>query len=57
MTTTVRITEGTTPANNMSDVLMATLAQVAQQVENQQLDEGLAGYLAGYLDRVRQEAN
>lgn len=55
MTTTVRITEGT--ANNMSDVLMATLAQVAQQVENQQLDEGLAGYLAGYLDRVRQEAN
>lgn len=57
MTTTVRITEGTTPANSMSDVLMATLAQVAQQVENQQLDEGLAGYLAGYLDRVRQEAN
>lgn len=54
---TVRITEGATPANNMSDVLMATLAQVAQQVENQQLDEGLAGYLAGYLDRVRQEAN
>lgn len=57
MTATVRITEGTTPANSMSDVLMSTLEQVAKQVEQKQMDEGMAGYLAGYLDRVRQEAN
>lgn len=57
MTTTVRITEGTTPANSMSDVLMSTLEQVAKRVEQKQMDEGLAGYLAGYLDRVRQESN
>jgi hypothetical protein len=39
---------------SINDVLKISLAQVAEMVDNgKQLDEGQAGYLAGYLDCIR----
>lgn len=42
---------------SMSEVLKVSLAEAAKIVEEQKMDEGLAGYLAGYLDRIRQESS
>lgn len=43
--------------SSINDVLKVSLAQVAEMVDNgKQLDEGQAGYLAGYLDCIRAKA-
>ena len=51
-------TVNTQQTPSMNDVLKAALKQMAaalDKTDEPKMDEGMAGYLAGYLDRVRQE--
>lgn len=51
-------TVNTQQTPSMNDVLKVALKQMAaalDQTDEPKIDEGMAGYLAGYLDRIRQE--